>query len=132
MAAHPPESAIDLPAPVFIGDDVEVEAVDVADEVARHVERAIFVHGAARCVFGGGGVARNVVDTTTMFMILFGLAKGALFGLLVGFIGCAAGMQTKSTADGVGAAATSAVVGGMVAIALSDGVLAVLCYIWNL
>ena len=74
----------------------------------------------------------HVADTTTMFMILFGLAKGALFGLLVGFIGCAAGMQTKSTADGVGAAATSAVVGGMVAIALSDGVLAVLCYIWNL
>ena len=74
----------------------------------------------------------HVADTTTMFMILFGLAKGALFGLLVGFIGCAAGMRTKSTADGVGAAATSAVVGGIVAIALSDGVLAVLCYIWNL
>ena len=74
----------------------------------------------------------HVADTTTVFMILFGLAKGALFGLLVGFIGCAAGMRTKSTADGVGAAATSAVVGGMVAIALSDGVLAILCYLWNL
>ena len=74
----------------------------------------------------------HVADTSTVFMIAFGLAKSALFGLLVGFIGCAAGMRTKSTADGVGAAATSAVVGGIVAIALADGILAVLCYLWNL
>ena len=74
----------------------------------------------------------HVADTSTVFMISFGLVKGALFGLLVGFIGCAAGMRTKSTADGVGAAATSAVVGGIVAIALADGILAVLCYMWSL
>ena len=74
----------------------------------------------------------HVADTATPFMISFGLGKGALFGLLVGLIGCAAGMRTKSTADGVGVAATAAVVGGIVAIAIADGVLAVLCYIWNL
>ena len=74
----------------------------------------------------------HVVGTSTMFMIVLGLAKGALFGLLVGLIGCAAGMKTKLTADGVGVAATSAVVNGIVAIAVSDGLLAVLCYLWNL
>ena len=75
---------------------------------------------------------RHIAETSTAFMILLGLAKGALFGLLVGFIGCAAGMRTKLTADGVGVAATSAVVNGIVAIAVSDGILAVLCYLWNL
>lgn len=71
----------------------------------------------------------HVTSSTTLFMILFGLGKSMLFGLLVGFIGCAAGMRTKSTADGVGVAATNAVVGGIIAIAVSDGLLAVVCYV---
>ena len=75
---------------------------------------------------------RHVCSTTTMFMILLGLVKGAFFGLLVGVVGCCAGMRTKSTADGVGVAATSAVVGSIVAIAVSDGLLAVLCYVWKI
>lgn len=72
---------------------------------------------------------RGVIETTNAFMIIFGLGKAALFGMLVGLIGCTAGMRTKLTADGVGVAATSAVVGGMVAIAVADGLLAVICYI---
>ena len=75
---------------------------------------------------------RHVTSMTTLFGILFGLGKGALFGCLVGLIGCGAGMRTKSTADGVGVAATSAVVGGIVAIAVTDGLLAVICYVWGL
>ena len=74
---------------------------------------------------------QHVTSITTASMILFGLAKGMLFGLLVGLIGCAAGMRTRSTADGVGRAATSAVVGSIVAIAVSDGLLAVLCSLWD-
>lgn len=74
----------------------------------------------------------HVSDTSSLFMIVFGLAKGALFGLLVGLIGCVAGMRTKSTADGVGVAATSAVVGGIIAIAVSDGLLAVISYAFDL
>ena len=74
----------------------------------------------------------HVSSTSTFFMIAFGLVKAAIFGLLVGLIGCSAGMRTKSTADGVGVAATSAVVGGIVAIAITDGILAVLCYAWSL
>ncbi len=75
---------------------------------------------------------QHVEETTSVFMILFGLGKAALFGLLVGLVGCSAGMRTKSAADGVGTAATSAVVGGIVAIAVTDGLLAVLCYLWDL
>ena len=72
---------------------------------------------------------KHVVSSSSLFMIAFGLAKGALFGFLVGFIGCASGMRTKNTADGVGVAATNAVVGSIVAIAVADGLLAVICYI---
>lgn len=74
---------------------------------------------------------QHVTASSDAPMILFGLAKGLGFGLLVGLIGCAAGMQTRATADGVGHAATSAVVGSIVAIAVADGLLAVLCNIWG-
>jgi len=74
----------------------------------------------------------HVCGISTPFMINLGLVKSMFFGLLVGLIGCAAGMRTKSTADGVGIAATSAVVGSIVAIAVSDGLIAVICYLWKL
>lgn len=74
----------------------------------------------------------HVSGASTPLSISIGIIKGLIFGLLVGLIGCTAGMRTKSTADGVGVAATAAVVGGIVAIAVSDGLMAVLCYIWDL
>lgn len=74
----------------------------------------------------------NVSQSTDTFMILFGLGKAAFFGLLIGLIGCTCGMRTKSTADGVGLAATSAVVGGIVSIAVADGIIALLCYVWGI
>lgn len=73
----------------------------------------------------------HIISTTSVFMIVFGLCKAVLFGFLIGLVGCGAGMGTKSTADGVGVAATNAVVGGMVAIALADGLMAVICYVWG-
>lgn len=75
---------------------------------------------------------KHVTAMTTPFMILFGLAKGALFGFIIALVGCGAGMSTKSTADGVGVAATSAVVGSIIAIAVADGILALICYVWGL
>ena len=74
----------------------------------------------------------HVTATATVFMITLGLTKGAIFGMLVGLIGCSAGMRARQTSDGVGTAATSAVVGSIVAIAVTDGVLAVLCYTWGI
>lgn len=71
----------------------------------------------------------HVAKTSTLFIILLGLGKAALFGLLVGLIGCSCGMRTRNTADGVGVAATNAVVGSIVSIAIVDGLIAVICYI---
>lgn len=71
----------------------------------------------------------HVSGSTSLFAVVFGLAKGALFGLVIALVACYAGMRAKSTADAVGAAATAAVVGGIVSIALLDGLLAVLCFI---
>ena len=75
---------------------------------------------------------RHVISTTTVFMILLGLVKGVFFGMLVGLIGCSAGIRARKTSDGVGRAATAAVVGSIVMIAVSDGILAVLCYVWKI
>ena len=75
---------------------------------------------------------RNVTNSSSVFNIVFGLGKAALFGFLVALVSCSAGMRTKSTADGVGTAATSAVVSSIVAIALGDGLLAFLCHLWGI
>ncbi|MCP4453233.1 MAG: MlaE family lipid ABC transporter permease subunit [Planctomycetes bacterium] len=57
-----------------------------------------------------------------------GLAKTLVFGLLISGIGCLRGMQTRTGASAVGDAATRAVVSGIVAIVVADGVFAVLYY----
>ena len=74
----------------------------------------------------------NVVSASSAFIIALGLAKSVLFGAMVGLIGCIAGLRTRMSADGVGVSTTAAVVGGIVSVAVADGVMAVLCHIWNL
>ena len=41
----------------------------------------------------------HVSNTTTVTMIVLGLSKGALFGLLVGLIGCGSGMEIGSPSN---------------------------------
>jgi phospholipid/cholesterol/gamma-HCH transport system permease protein len=55
-----------------------------------------------------------------------GLVKSVVFGALVALAGCLRGMQCGRSAAAVGAAATSAVVTGIVWIIASDGLFAVL------
>jgi phospholipid/cholesterol/gamma-HCH transport system permease protein len=57
--------------------------------------------------------------------LLGGLLKAAVFGLAIAAIGCRAGLGAGRGPRAVGDAATSAVVGGIVAIILLDGVFAV-------
>jgi phospholipid/cholesterol/gamma-HCH transport system permease protein len=71
----------------------------------------------------------RINGSMTVFPVILGLAKAALFGFAVGLVGCYAGMRARSTADAVGVAATNAVVGGIVSIAVIDGLWAVFCYI---
>jgi phospholipid/cholesterol/gamma-HCH transport system permease protein len=57
-----------------------------------------------------------------------GLFKAGMFGLAVGLIGCRAGLAAGRGPRAVGDAATSAVVGGIVAMVLLDGIFATLFY----
>ena len=57
-----------------------------------------------------------------------GLVKSFAFGILVAGIGCLRGLQTKSGAASVGESTTSAVVSGIILIAITDGVFSVVYY----
>ena len=72
---------------------------------------------------------QHAIRATSLNNVLFGLVKAAVFGLLVGLVGCAHGLQTRRAADGVGRAATAAVVGSLVLITVADGLFAVLAYL---
>jgi phospholipid/cholesterol/gamma-HCH transport system permease protein len=57
-----------------------------------------------------------------------GLFKSFVFGILVAAVGCIRGMSTRGGASAVGESTTSAVVSGIVLLALSDGLFTVLFY----
>ena len=59
---------------------------------------------------------------------LLGLVKGLVFAAAVALIGCRAGLTAGNGPRAVGEAATSAVVGGIVATVLLDGLFAVMTY----
>lgn len=65
-------------------------------------------------------------DAIQMMDFVVGLIKSAIFGVLVALSGCLRGMQCGRSASAVGDAATSAVVTGIVAIVVSDGLLTVI------
>jgi phospholipid/cholesterol/gamma-HCH transport system permease protein len=58
-----------------------------------------------------------------------GLLKATTFGLLIGLAGCLRGLQAERSAAGVGRAATSAVVTGILFVILADSVYAVVFHI---
>jgi phospholipid/cholesterol/gamma-HCH transport system permease protein len=60
--------------------------------------------------------------------LIGGLVKTFVFGILIAGIGCLRGLQTKSGASAVGDSATKAVVSGIVAIVVVDGIFAVVYY----
>lgn len=59
---------------------------------------------------------------------LGGMAKAVVFGILVAAVGCMRGLSTRSGAGAVGDSTTSAVVSGLVLIAVADGLFAVAFY----
>jgi phospholipid/cholesterol/gamma-HCH transport system permease protein len=66
---------------------------------------------------------RAAVTLTTFFI---GIGKSAVFGALVAFLGCRAGLHTGRSAAAVGRSATTAMVTAIVAIIVADGAFAVL------
>jgi phospholipid/cholesterol/gamma-HCH transport system permease protein len=61
-----------------------------------------------------------------------GLVKAAIFGAIVGLVGCWRGMRSSRSAAAVGAAATSAVVLCVVLIIVVDAIATVVCTTLNL
>jgi phospholipid/cholesterol/gamma-HCH transport system permease protein len=57
---------------------------------------------------------------------LIGVGKSAVFGTIVAFLGCRAGLRTGRSAASVGRAATTAMVDSIVAIIAADGAFAVI------
>jgi phospholipid/cholesterol/gamma-HCH transport system permease protein len=57
-----------------------------------------------------------------------GLFKACVFSLLVAGVGCLRGLETRSGASAVGDSTTSAVVSGIILIAVADGLFALIFY----
>jgi len=66
---------------------------------------------------------KTIVDLSDLFV---GLIKSGVFGVLIGVSGCWRGLQADRSAAGVGAAATRAVVTGILLIIVTDTVFAVI------
>lgn len=71
----------------------------------------------------------QVQMSVTLGDMLGGLAKASVFSLLVCAIGCQRGLRTRGGASSVGQSTTSAVVSGIILIAVADGVFAVVFYV---
>ena len=70
----------------------------------------------------------EVRNALTVGGFLQGLAKAAVFALLVSGIGCLAGLRTGQGPGAVGVSTTRAVVCGIVAIVVADSVLGAFFY----
>jgi phospholipid/cholesterol/gamma-HCH transport system permease protein len=73
-------------------------------------------------------VFNQIMEAATLTDLFGGLAKTLVFGGLIASIGCLRGLQTGTGASAVGDSATKAVVSGIVAIVIADGVFAVAFY----
>ena len=71
----------------------------------------------------------RVVDMVQPFDVAGGLMKAMVFGIIVAAVGCLRGIDTGQGAQAVGISTTSAVVSGIVAIAITDGIFAVVFYV---
>ena len=72
----------------------------------------------------------QTMETLTLFEVMWGLGKSFVFALLIAWIGCLRGFQTRGGADSVGNAATSAVVSSIFLIILFDSIFAVIRSYW--
>ena len=68
---------------------------------------------------------QETVASLSLRQFVIGLVKSVVFGVLVAVAGCREGMRAVGSASAVGDAATAAVVSGIVAIVVADGLFAV-------
>lgn len=70
----------------------------------------------------------QVQYAVTYGSLVGGLVKAFVFGILVAGIGCLRGLQARTGATAVGESTTSAVVSGIILIALTDGIFSVIYF----
>jgi phospholipid/cholesterol/gamma-HCH transport system permease protein len=70
----------------------------------------------------------RVVAAVTLQAYISGILKSVAFALLVAGVGCLRGLRTGKGAQAVGASTTSAVVSGIILIAVADAVFSVILY----
>ena len=70
----------------------------------------------------------QVLSTVTVGDLMGGLLKSFVYGIVVAAVGCLRGLETRTGASAVGQSTTSAVVSGIVLIAIVDGLFAVVFY----
>lgn len=70
----------------------------------------------------------QTIHAVTLTHLFGGIIKAATYGLLIGMAGCFIGLRAGRSAAGVGRAATSAVVMGIVLVIVACGIYAVLFY----
>lgn len=73
-------------------------------------------------------ISNQVTSTSDPSDFIMGLGKGLVFAAVIAMIGCRAGLMASRGAQAVGEAATQAVVGGIVATVVLDGIFAVIFY----
>jgi phospholipid/cholesterol/gamma-HCH transport system permease protein len=84
------------------------------------------VVGVGMLKLGAAQYYQQTLSALHLMDFVVGLIKGTVFGVLIALAGCLRGMQCGRSASAVGAAATSAVVTGIVWIIVSDAVLTVM------
>jgi len=77
-----------------------------------------------------GTYMTQTIKVLTLFELCWGSSKSVVFALLIAWIGCLRGFQTRGGADAVGNSATSAVVSSIFLIILFDSFFAVLRSTW--
>ena len=96
-------------------------AMDVAGLVGMAVVLMMFG-------FPTSEISAHVLHATKLRFFILGLVKATVFGAVVALIGCRAGLTAGLGPRAVGEAATSAVVGGIVATIALDGIFAIFTY----
>lgn len=78
--------------------------------------------------FAPAAVVNQIREAAFLGDLFGGLVKTLVFGTLIAGIGCLRGLQTGTGASAVGDSATRAVVSGIIAIVIADGVFAVVFF----
>ncbi len=79
--------------------------------------------------FAPAAVLNQIREAAFLGDLFGGLVKTLVFGTLIAGIGCLRGLQTGTGASAVGDSATRAVVSGIIAIVIADGVFAVVFFL---